>query len=96
MAGKIPVYDIQIAAFLELHSVQLSLAKDQDTGRVIFEAPASDEVYRILSLYENDTKVGVKTFAGYLKNLRGRMLAIRNGEGERRNGGHNGTSTHTG
>jgi hypothetical protein len=95
MAGKIPVYDIQIAAFLELNSINLTLARDCDTGRVVFEAPADDEVYKILSLYEKNAEVGVKTFAGYLKNLRGRMLAIRNGEGERRNGS-NGTSTHTG
>jgi hypothetical protein len=86
MAGRIPVYDIQIAAFLELNSVELTLRKEHDTGRVIFEAPADDEVYQILSLYENNADVGVKTFAGYLKNLRGRMLAVRNGEGERRNG----------
>jgi hypothetical protein len=93
MAGRIPVYDIQIAAFLELHSIHLTLTKETDTGRVIFEAPADDEVYKILSLYEKDADVGVKTFAGYLKNLRGRMLAVRNGESERRNG-RNGTNTH--
>ena len=93
MVGKIPVYDIQIAAFLELHSVHLNLTKDQDTGRVIFEAPADDDVYQILSLYENNAEVGVKTFAGYLKNLRGRMLAVRNGESERRNGS-NGKQVH--
>jgi hypothetical protein len=95
MAGRIPVYDIQIAAFLELNSIRLTLTKETDTGRVIFEAPADDEVYKILSLYEKNVEVGVKSFAGYLKNLRGRMLAIRDGEGERRNG-RNGTSMHTG
>lgn len=85
MAGKIPIYDIQVAAFLELHSVRLTLTKEHDTGRVVFAAPADDEVYKILSLYENNAEVGAKTFAGYLKNLRGRMLAVRNGERERRN-----------
>jgi hypothetical protein len=89
MAGRIPVYDIQIAAYLELYSIPLTLAKEPDTGRVVFEASADDEVYRVLSLYEKDAAVPVKTYAGYLKNLRGRMLALRNGEnGERRNGAH--------
>ncbi len=84
--GRIPVYDIQVAAFLELHSIHLELKKDNG-GRVIFEAPADDEVYQILSLYETNADVGVKVFSGFLKNLRGRMLAIRNGEnGERRHG----------
>jgi hypothetical protein len=92
--GKIPVYDIQVAAFLELNSINLTLTKDHDSGRVIFEAPADEEVYKILSLYENNAEVGVKTFAGFLKNLRGRMLAVRNGESERRNGA-NGTRMHT-
>jgi len=94
MAGRIPVYDIQIAAFLELNSIELTLRKERDTGRVIFEAPADDEVYRVLSSYEKNAEVGVKTFAGFLKNLRGRMLAVRNGEDERRNG--RGQAMHSG
>ena len=90
MAARIPVYDIQIAAFLELNSIHLTLTKDHDSGRVIFEAPADDKVYQILSRYENNTAVGVKTFAGFLKNLRGRMLAVRNGENAERRPSSNG------
>lgn len=73
--SNIPVFDIHTAAFLELNNVLPELTL-QGT-RVVFEFPATDEVYKILREYQNNPAIPVLNFVNILRRLRSKMLSMR-------------------
>ncbi len=78
--GTAPIMDIHTAAFLEMKGVPVTLTL-QGT-RVIFEVPATTETFAIVAEFNHDASVPVATYARALRNLRGRMLARRDGEND--------------
>ena len=85
--GKfLPLFDIYPAAFLEYHAIQLNLTK-QGT-RVVFEAPANEETYRLLREYQDNNMIPLLDYVAILRRLRARMLEARdeNGKGGRKTG----------
>jgi hypothetical protein len=82
----LPIYDINVGAYLELNGIPLKLEKEA-TGRVVFKVQADQRLFQLLKAFEENEPVGVKTFAGYLKNLRTRMLVLRDDGKEQRGNG---------
>jgi hypothetical protein len=77
----LPLYDIYPAAFLEFHHIQLNLTK-QGTW-VVFEAPATEETYRLLREYQDNGLIRLLDYVAVLRRLRARMLEARDGNGKR-------------
>lgn len=73
--GKVPILDIYLASFLSLQGVDPQFSK-QGT-RVVFEFPATAEVYRLTKKYNQSPDVSVLDFVHHLRKLRSQMLAIR-------------------
>lgn len=83
----LPLYDIYPAAFLEYNRTQLNLTKQG--SRVVFEAPATEETYRLLRKYQENNPVPLLDYIAVLRRLRARMLEVRDGNGRReRETGH--------
>ncbi len=81
LSKRIPLYDIHQAAFLEFHDVQLNLTKHGT--RVVFEAPAIEETYRLLREYQENGPIPLLDFVSVLRRLRARMLEARDGNEKR-------------
>jgi len=72
---KLPIWDINVAAYLKLHKISVDLHK---TGsRVVFEIPATDDAYRLMELYQENPPVNVLDFVSVLRELRGQMMSQR-------------------
>lgn len=85
--GSIPVFDIHTATYLELNGIAPELTL-QGT-RVIFEFPATDEVYKTLREYQGNPSVPVLDYVNVLRRLRGKMLTAKeNGNECGRGNGH--------
>lgn len=78
---KLPLYDINLTAFLKLHNVPIELRKV--ASRVVFEIPATDEAYRLMEAYQENPPVSVLDFVSVLRELRGRMVSHRDPRKER-------------
>jgi hypothetical protein len=72
---KIPVFDINTAAYLELRDTPPELTM-QGT-RVVFEFEASETVYRLLREYQSNPSVPIIDYVNVLRRLRARMLSMR-------------------
>jgi hypothetical protein len=82
---KLPIWDINVAAYLKLHKISVDLHK---TGsRVVFEIPATDDTYRLMELYQENPPVNVLDFVSVLRELRGRMVALRDSKQDSRGQG---------
>jgi hypothetical protein len=77
----LPLYDIYPAAFLEYNHIELNLTK-QGT-RVVFEAPATEETYKLLREYQDNNLIPLLDYVAVLRRLRARMLEARDGNGRR-------------
>ena len=73
--GKIPVFDIYCAAYLEFNNIPSELIL-QGT-RVIFEFPAKDRVYEMLREYQGNPSISLLDYINILRRLRSRMLSKR-------------------
>jgi hypothetical protein len=73
--SKIPIFDINTAAYLELSNIAPELTL-QGT-RVVFEFPATDRVFKLLSEYQSNPSVPVLDYVNVLRRLRSRMLSMR-------------------
>ncbi len=73
--GKIPVFDIHTASYLELKNISPELTL-QGT-RVVFEFDSSDEVYRLLRDYQCNPSTPILDYVNVLRRLRSRMLSLR-------------------
>lgn len=95
----IPITDITGAlSFLHLKGIEEITFKTLPNGRVIGEAPATSDVYRLLAEFQSNPIVPLNEFLSCQRRLRGQMLDLRGGNGRNgyRRNGTNGTSTHTG
>jgi hypothetical protein len=73
--GKMPVFDIHTASYLELKNILAELTL-QGT-RVVFEFPATEEVYTLLRQYQGNPSVPILDYVNVLRRLRSRMLSMR-------------------
>ena len=74
-SANVPILDIHLASFFSLHGINPQFSK-QGT-RVIFEFPASPEVYRLTKTYNDNPAVPVLDFVHHLRKIRSQMLAAR-------------------
>ena len=74
---KLPLLDIYQAAYLKLHGFtpQLTL----DGGRVVFEFPATEEIYSHCKSFNGNSPVPVMDFVSSIRQLRSRMIALKEG-----------------
>jgi len=73
--GKIPVFDIHTASYLELKNISPQLTM-QGT-RVVFEFDPTDEVYKLLREYQSNPSIPILDYVNVLRRLRARMLSMR-------------------
>jgi len=74
-SANVPILDIHLASFFSLHGIEPQFSK-QGT-RVIFEFPASPEVYRLTKDYNQNPEVPILDFVHHLRKMRSQMLATR-------------------
>lgn len=67
--------DIYLSAFLSLHDLKPELLVNN--GRVTFNFPVSDDLYRIANAYNSNEPIPVADFVTAIKTLRGQMLTMR-------------------
>ena len=75
LTKNVPILDIHQSSFLSLHGISPQLTK-QGT-RVVFEFPASQEVYGLTKAYNKNLSVPVLDFVHHLRMIRSLMLAAR-------------------
>lgn len=76
MVSKVNLVDVYSSSFLILNNLEPQL--EIKNGKVIFVFQGSDEIYRLLNLFnEEDTQVSVAKFVTAIKTLRGRMLTLK-------------------
>ncbi len=68
--------DLYLTSFLSFHDCKPQL-KINNSGRVIFCFPDSENLYTLLRDYNSNEPVPVMDFVTELKNLRGRMMQLR-------------------
>lgn len=73
--GKIPVFDIHQASFLEHNGINPELTL-QGT-RVIFEFDPSETVCKLLRDYQNNPSIPILDYVNVLRRLRSRMLSMK-------------------
>jgi len=71
----IPIMDIYQAAFLALHKQEPILSKQG--SRVVFEFPGTQEILKLLALYNTNPSIGLLEYVHCLRRLRAQMLAMR-------------------
>ncbi|MBA4416489.1 MAG: hypothetical protein C0392_01055 [Syntrophus sp. (in: bacteria)] len=72
---RITLYDIHDVAFLKLKGIEIGLVL-QGT-RVLFEAPDTEEVKKLLQAFNENPPVPILNFIRTLKRLRAQMLDLR-------------------
>ena len=76
--------DIYLSAFLSLHTLEPTL--EVKNGKVIFVFNATDELYRLMGMYNGNQDTPCLDMVTAIKALRGRMLSAketRHGNAER-------------
>ncbi len=73
--AKTTFLDIHIAAFIELGGIPAELRNSN--GRVVFNFPQSDAVYRLANLYNSNEPVLVADFVGVLRMLKAKMFSMK-------------------
>ncbi len=77
----ISILDLNTAAFVSLQGLEPELS--MRGNRVVFNFPADSEFYRLSSLYNDNSSVGCLDFVQAIKKLRGKMLSMKEGNGNR-------------
>lgn len=82
---QIAILDLNTSAFLSMHGLEPTLS--MQGGRVVFNFQADEEFYRLSSLYNDNSQVGCLDFVQSIKKMRGKMLSMKEteGNGNRRN-----------
>jgi len=73
--GCVPILDIYLSSFLSFRGIEPEFTR-QGT-RVIFEFPATPEVYDLTKTYNENPSVPVLDFVHHLRKLRSQMLSLR-------------------
>lgn len=82
MAEKtLSLLDIHLSAFLSLHGLQPEL-KIND-GRVTFNFPVMDNLYKLMDAYNSNAPTPIADFVVSVKILRGQMLTLKGGGGQK-------------
>jgi hypothetical protein len=68
-------FDIHPAAYLAFRGIPITI--ENISGRSIFTAPLSDELYRLISAYNQNDPVPIIEYVGVLRSLKARMYASR-------------------
>jgi hypothetical protein len=71
----IPILDIYLAAFLALHKQEPILCR-QGT-RVVFEFSGTQEILKLLELYNTNPSIWLLEYVGHLRRLRAMMIGMR-------------------
>lgn len=71
----IPLYDINLSAFLQYRGITPQLQKEG--SRVIFFFPSDKETYELMKVYNENPSVPILDFVGHLRRLRSQMLSMR-------------------
>ncbi len=71
----INLLDIYLSSFLSLHGVEPTL--ELKNGKVIFTFESTDQVYRLMNLFNSNKPVPVADFVTVVKTLRGKMLTAK-------------------
>ena len=74
-SSMLPLYDINLAAFLQHRGIVPSL--QQQGSRVVFFFPNDNTTHRIMKEYNENLMVPVLDFVGHLRRLRSQMLSMR-------------------
>jgi hypothetical protein len=72
---RLTILDIYLAAFLSLHQVTPNL--ELNNGRVNFIFPSTEQVNKLITVYNRNAVVPVADFAVAIKTLRGQMFALK-------------------
>jgi hypothetical protein len=67
--------DLYLSSFIFLNGIQPKL--ELNNGRVTFDFPVSDALYRAINLYNSNELIPVADFVVAVKTLRGQMLSMR-------------------
>lgn len=68
-------FDIHPAAYLEYRGIPITI--ENISGRSVFTAPLSGELYQLVSAYNQNDPVPVIDYVGILRSLKARMYAAR-------------------
>jgi hypothetical protein len=80
---KINLLDIYLSSFISLHGIEPKL--EAKGGKVVFTFPATDRIYGLMNLFNQNSEVKVADFVTSVKTLRGKMLTAKdnvNGNGK--------------
>lgn len=67
--------DLYLSSFLTLHGITPELKLNN--GRVTFNFPVNDDLYRLANSYNSNEPIPVADFVTAIKTLRGQMLTMR-------------------
>ena len=74
-SSMIPLYDINLSAFLQYQGITPQLQKEG--SRVVFFFPSDNKTHELMRVYNQNPTVPVLDFIGHLRRLRSQMLAMR-------------------
>ena len=74
-SSMLPLYDINLAAFLQHRGIVPSL--QQQGSRVVFIFPNDSKTHQLMQLYNENPVVPVLDFVGHLRRLRSQMMSMR-------------------
>jgi len=69
--------DINEAAYLKFRGIPIDL--EPNNNLIVFVAPPSDELYRLIIAYNMDDAVPVLTYSATIRALKARMFALKGG-----------------
>ncbi len=70
-----PLMDISQVGFLKLHKIEIQ--QSLSNGKVVFNAPMTEEVMNLLERFAADELVPVSSFSTCVKTARSQMLSMR-------------------
>jgi hypothetical protein len=77
LGKRLPLYDINQAAFLEFKGTSSTLTKQG--SRVVFEFPSTAQTYELLREYQDNPSISLLDYVAVLRRLRAKMLEVRDG-----------------
>lgn len=89
MTKTFSTLDIYLSAFLSLHNLEPTLKISN--GKVIFSFEATDDLYRLMNLFNSNQDTPVADYTTQIKTLRGKMLTAKEGMNGHGNGDRHGT-----
>ena len=79
MTRTIDLLDLYLSSFLSLHGINPQL--EIKNGKVRFIFDTNDRTYHLMNLFNSNVEVPVADFTTTVKTLRGKMLTLKEGNG---------------